>query len=56
LGTGFASSVRDGFLAQAEAEPGRWLVVDGTDAAAALTAHIVAEVHARFGVPPAARR
>jgi dTMP kinase len=56
LGPGFASSVRDGFLAQAEAEPGRWLVVDGTDAAPTLTAHIVAEVQARFGVPPAARR
>jgi len=56
LGPGFASSVRDGFRAQAEAEPGRWLVVDGTVEAAALTAHIVAEVQARFGVPPAARR
>jgi dTMP kinase len=56
LGPSFASSVRDGFLAQAEAEPGRWLVVDGTEGAAALTAHIVAEVQERFGVPPASRR
>jgi dTMP kinase len=56
LGPAFASAVRDGFLAQAEAEPDRWLVVDGTEEEAALTAHIVAEVQARFGVPPAARR
>jgi dTMP kinase len=56
LGPSFAASVREGFLAQAQAEPGRWLVVDGTEAAAALTAHIVAEVEARFGVPPAAHR
>jgi len=56
LGPGFAAAVRDGFLAQAQAEPERWLVVDGTADAGALTARIVDVVHERFGAPPSPRR
>ena len=53
LGPEFAARVRDGFLAQAEAEPDRWVVVDGTEDEASLTARIVAVVRARLGEPPA---
>jgi len=56
LGPDFAAAVRDGFLAQAAAEPSRWLVVDGTADATGLSAHIVDVVHERFGDAPAARR
>ena len=56
LGPGFASTVREGFLAQAEAEPERWLVVDGTADAAVVTAHILDAVRARLGDPPALGR
>jgi len=56
LGPDFAAAVRDGFLAQAAAEPDRWLVVDGTAEAGAVTARIVDDVHERFGRPPAGRR
>jgi dTMP kinase len=56
LGAGFAARVREGFLAQAAADPGRWLVVDGDAAAEAVTAHIVASVRARLGDVPAAGR
>jgi dTMP kinase len=56
LGPDFAAAVRDGFLAQAEAEPDRWLVLDGTAEADALTARIVDAVHERFGEPPAGHR
>jgi dTMP kinase len=52
LGPDFAERVRQGFLAQAAAEPERWLVVDGTADAAAVTAHIVAAVQARLGEGP----
>ena len=48
LGPAFASRVRHGFLAQAAADPDRWLVVDGTEEVGALTARIVA---ARAGTP-----
>lgn len=51
LGPGFAATVRDGFLAQAEAEPDRWLVVDGTAEAGAVTTRILDAVHDRFGDP-----
>lgn len=51
LGPEFAQRVRDGFVAQAAAEPEHWLVVDGTEEPAALTAHIVGVVHERFGNP-----
>ena len=56
LGPDFAARVREGFLAQAAADPERWLVVDGTLEVAALTAHIVASVRERLGDAPAGRR
>jgi dTMP kinase len=51
LGPTFAQRVRDGFLAQAAADPAHWVVVDGTADVAALTAHIVAIVRERLGDP-----
>jgi dTMP kinase len=56
LGTDFARRVRDGFLAQAVADPEDWIVVDGTLEVAALTAHILASVRERLGGAPAGRR
>jgi dTMP kinase len=56
LGPEFAARVRDGFLALADAEPGRWVVVDGTEDVASLTARIVAVVHERLGEAPASIR
>ena len=56
LGPDFAARVREGFLAQAAADPGHWLVVDGRLDAPALTAHIVAAVRARFGTRPRSGR
>jgi thymidylate kinase len=56
LGPDFAARVREGFLAQAALNPARWLVVDGTLGAAALTSHIVASVRERLGDVPAGRR
>ena len=56
LGPDFTARVREGFLAQAERDPDRWLVVDGTAEVAALTAHIVATVRERLGDAPAGRR
>ena len=44
LGPDFAARVREGFRAQAAAEPERWIVVDGEAAVGALTAHIVSSV------------
>lgn len=54
LGPAFAERVRRGFLAQAEADPDHWLVVDGTEEVDALTARIVEGVQARLGDPPPA--
>jgi dTMP kinase len=51
LGPAFAQRVRDGFLAEAAADPAHWVVVDGTADAPALTAHIVAMVRERVGDP-----
>jgi dTMP kinase len=56
LGTAFARRVRDGFLAQAAADPEHWIVVDGTLEVSAVTAHILASVRERFGDAPAGRR
>jgi dTMP kinase len=56
LGSSFAGRVREGFLAQVAADPGHWVVVDGRLDVPALTAHIVAAVHARFGDAPPIRR
>ena len=53
LGPEFASRVREGFLAQAAADPGRWVVVDGEWEVEPLTAHIVASVRERLGDAPA---
>ena len=52
LGPAFAATVRDGFLAQAAADPAHWVVVDGRLEVQALTAHIVATVHERLGDAP----
>jgi dTMP kinase len=52
LGPEFAARVREGFAAQAAAEPGRWLVVDGTRDVDAITAHIVDDVRNRLGLEP----
>jgi len=52
LGPEFAGRVREGFLAQAAADPAHWLVVDGTWPATELSAHIVESVQQRFGLPP----
>jgi dTMP kinase len=52
LGPEFAARVREGFLAQATADPARWLVVDGARAAGEITAHIVEAVRARLGPEP----
>jgi dTMP kinase len=56
LGPAFATRVRDGFLAQADADPSHWLVVDGEMPPDELTAHIVAAVRTRLGEAPAASR
>jgi dTMP kinase len=52
LGPDFAQRVRDGFLAQATADPAHWVVVDGTMEPTSLTAHIVEVVRQRLGDPP----
>jgi dTMP kinase len=56
LGPDFAERVRQGFLAQAAADPAHWVVVDGAAEVSALTAHIVASVRERLGDAPAAAR
>jgi dTMP kinase len=56
LGPAFAARVREGFLAQAAADPARWLVVDGEAPVDALAAHIVAAVRARLGDGPSPGR
>jgi len=56
LGSDFARRVRQGFLAQAAADPEHWIVVDGTLEVAALTAHIVDSVGQRLGDAPDGRR
>jgi len=53
LGPDFSCRVREGFLAQAAADPGRWIIVDGETQVEPLTAHIVASVRERLGDPPA---
>ncbi len=55
LGPAFAARVRDGFLAQAAADPEHWLVVNGEASVGELAAHIVASVRARFEDAPATR-
>ena len=55
LGPAFAARVREGFLAQAAADPDHWLVVDGEATVSDLAAHILAAVRARFDVPATGR-
>ncbi|HWD56449.1 MAG TPA: dTMP kinase [Acidimicrobiales bacterium] len=56
LGPDFAARVREGFLAQADADAARWLVVDGTGDSGAITAHIVQAVRTRLGTEPGPAR
>jgi dTMP kinase len=56
LGPGFAARVREGFLAQAGADPARWAVVDGTMAIQAVAVHILSVVRERLGEPPVSSR
>ena len=56
LGPGFAGRVRQGFQAQAAADPAHWIVVDGSADSATVTAHIVASVRDRLGDAPAPGR
>jgi dTMP kinase len=56
LGATFMARVREGFLAQAAADPDHWLVVDGQAAIADLATHIVASVRALFDDAPASGR
>jgi dTMP kinase len=49
LGPEFAQRVRDGFLAQAAAEPAAWLVVDGTGDRDVIATRIFEEVTQRLG-------
>jgi dTMP kinase len=55
LGPEFAARVREGFLAQAAADPDHWLVVDGEATVADVAAHILAAVRTRFDVPAPGR-
>jgi dTMP kinase len=56
LGLDFATRVREGFLAQAEADPAHWAVVDGTAEIPALSARILQVVRQRLGEPPVPSR
>jgi dTMP kinase len=56
LGPGFAARVREGFLAQAEADPAHWAVVDGAAEIPALSARILEVVRERLGEPPVSSR
>jgi dTMP kinase len=53
LGVRFAARVREGYLAQVDADPAHWVVVDGTGPIDAVTTSIVESVRARLGEPPA---
>ncbi len=51
LGLGFHRRVREGYLALAAADPGRWLIVDGSQPPDSLAAQVVAAVRMRLGWP-----
>jgi len=53
LGLPFAARVREGYLAQVDADPAHWVVVDGEEAIDTVTTSIVKLVHERLGDPPA---
>jgi dTMP kinase len=56
LGPAFAERVREGFHAQADADPDHWVVVDGEATASDVTAFIVASVRTRFPDAPGSDR
>lgn len=49
-GAAFHRRVRSGFLAQAEADPGRWVVLDGSGTVTGVHREIVRLVELRLGV------
>lgn len=49
----FHERVRAGFLAEAEADPSRWCVVDGSGEVSAIAAEILSVVTGRLGIEPA---
>ena len=55
LGHDFASRVREGFLAQASADPRHWVVVDGARSTASVAAEILEAVTQRLGAPAVKR-
>jgi dTMP kinase len=55
LGQGFASRVREGFLAQAAEDPEHWVVVDGSGSMAAVAAQVLDVVTERLGAPSRTR-
>lgn len=56
LGPAFASRVREGFHAQAEADAAHWAVVDGAAEVPVLSARILQVVRERLGEPPVSSR
>jgi dTMP kinase len=56
LDVGFHQRVRHGYLALAEAEPERWVVVDGVGPVAEVTSRLHHAVVARLGALPAGTR
>ena len=51
-GAAFHQRVADGFLAQADADPDRWVVVDGAGTLEEVGAAVDAAVHERLGLRP----
>lgn len=51
LGLAFHGRIRESFLAQAAAEPGRFAVLDASAPVAAVTAAVIATCRARLGLP-----
>ncbi|HXQ62556.1 MAG TPA: dTMP kinase [Acidimicrobiales bacterium] len=52
LGDDFQERVRSGYLSLAAADPGRWVVVDGTGEVDEVAGRLTAAVVARLGSPP----
>jgi dTMP kinase len=52
LGAPFAARVREGYLAQVDADPAHWVVVDGEEPIDTVTTSIVELVRERLGDPP----
>lgn len=49
---GFHERVREGFLAQAGADPARWCIVDGRGDVATVASEVISAVTARLGLVP----